>query len=205
MGTSRSKMARIPGPADAKHDSRDGPSREASHNAASKLHALLYGELRVLAGHMMRDQPPGQTLQATALVNEAYLKLSDSGKGTWESREHYLRAAACAMRNLLIDRARWRLSHPVVGLESDVDVESSPLDSIVIEHEGRGFDLIALDRALDGLAKHDSDLARAVEWRFFVGLDLADAARELGLSERTLRRHWAFARAWLHREMENEA
>ena len=181
------------------------PAPSGSHSTTPKLHALLYGELRTLAGLLMQKQPPGQSLQASDLVSEAYMRLLRAGEIEWKSREHYVRAAACAMRSVLVDHARMRNRKYVSDPGGGTDEEPSALDLVVIEHEDRAIDLIALDRALEALAVFDPTMARAVELRFFAGLEIDEAARVLGVSERTLRRHWAAARAWLHRHMEGGA
>ena len=186
---------RLPAPA-------TGISREDSAGSTTKLHALLYNELRAVARRMMRGQPPGQTLQATALVNEAFVHLSRGGQKHWSSREDYLRVAAFTMRNVLVDHARWRKRSAQLPTGSGPDAEGSLLDAIVLEHEDRATDLLALDRALENLARFDPIMARAVELRFFAGLEIEEAAQVLNIGERTLRRHWAAARAWLHKEME---
>jgi len=166
--------------------------------AAEQLLPLVYEELRKLAAVRLAAEPSGNTLQPTALVHEAYLRLVGSANGdSWDHRGHFFAAAAEAMRRILIDNARRRAAERHGGgLQRQVlaaDAAPSP--------EPRE-DLLALDEALDRLAAEDPLKANLVKLRYFVGLSLPEAAAALGLSERTAGRHWAFARAWLRREVE---
>jgi RNA polymerase sigma factor (TIGR02999 family) len=166
--------------------------------AAEQLLPLVYDELRKLAASKLAHESPGQTLQATALVHEAYLRLiGPADEARWENRGHFFAAAAEAMRRILVDAARRKgaIRHggELARLELDPDLAAAP--------EIRE-DLVALDEALDQLAVEDAVKAELVKLRYFAGLTLPEAAAALGLSERTAGREWAFARAWLRRAVE---
>jgi RNA polymerase sigma factor (TIGR02999 family) len=166
--------------------------------AAAQLLPLVYDELRRLAAARLAAEPSGNTLQPTALVHEAYLRLVGTAEGDrWDHRGHFFAAAAEAMRRILIDQARQKATTRHGGTMKrqtlDPDAAASP--------EPRE-DLLALDEALDRLAAEDPLKANLVKLRYFVGLSLAEAATALGLSERTAGRHWAYARAWLRRAVE---
>ncbi len=171
---------------------------EGDPAAAAALLPLVYQELRKLAAHELAQEKPGQTLQATALVHEAYLRLVDGGQAQrWDSRGHFFAAAAEAMRRILIDSARRKQADKHGGgwqrhelLEAELAIDSAD------------DQLLAVDTALARLAVHEPTIARLVELRFFAGLTLDDAAQCLGLSQRTAYRHWAYARAWLRRELD---
>ena len=166
----------------------------ADPHAADQLLPLVYDELRKLAAQKLAQEKPGQTLQATALVHEAYLRLvGPSQVQRWNSRGHFFAAAAEAMRRILLDQARdkKRLKHG--GGRSRLDLEH-----IEIALDTDDEQLIALDEALGLLAAEDPGAAQLVHLRFFAGLTLKDAAAALGLSERTGQRQWAYARAWLY-------
>ena len=156
--------------------------------AADQLLPLVYDELRKLAAHKMAQQPAGQTLQATSLVHEAWLKLVGSGKEHWESRRHFFSAAAEAMRHILIDRARKRLSVRHGGGQQRLDIDEVEV-AAPVEHET----LLALNEALDEFEKLDPAKAEVVKLKFFVGLTERETAEILGLSERTIERYWSFA------------
>jgi RNA polymerase sigma factor (TIGR02999 family) len=171
--------------------------------AAADLLPLVYDELRKLAAARMAAESPNQTLQPTALVHEAYLRLvqppceQPTGASHWQNRGHFFAAAAEAMRRILVDHARskkaTRHGGGLVRRDLEPDLASAPQPR---------EDLIALDQALDQLAAKDPVKAELVKLRYFAGLTLADAAEALGLSERTAGRHWTFARAWLRRAVE---
>jgi len=166
--------------------------------AANELLPLVYQELRRLAAHKMSSEAPGHTLQPTALVHEAYLRLVGSDKGQqWDGRGHFFAAAAEAMRRILVESARRkkRLKHG--GELQRVDVDAVELASPLPDDE-----LLALDEALDRLATLDARAAEVVKLCFFVGLTQEQAAKELGISLATAERLWSFARAWLFREMQ---
>jgi RNA polymerase sigma factor (TIGR02999 family) len=167
-------------------------------HAAKQLLPLVYDELRKLAAQKMAQEKPGQTLQATALVHEAYLRLVDVEQVQhWNSRAHFFGAAAEAMRRILIDGARRKQADKHGGgwqrqelLEQELAIDST------------SDDLFALDEAFSKLAQREPQIAQLVKLRFFAGLPLHEAARTLGIALRTAHRHWAYARAWLRRELD---
>jgi RNA polymerase sigma factor (TIGR02999 family) len=167
-------------------------------HAAEQLLPLVYDELRKLAAQRLAQEKPGQTLQATALVHEAYLRLVDAApEQHWASRGHFFVAAAEAMRRILIENARRKQADKHGGgwqrhelIETELAIDS------------RGEELLAVDEALSDLARREPRIARLVELRFFAGLTLQEAAKSLGLSERKAYRHWAYARAWLRRQLD---
>ena len=170
--------------------------RKGDADAAFTLMPLLYNELHRLAMHYMRSERQGHTLQATALVNEAYLKLIDQREANWESRSHFIAVAAQVMRNVLIDHARGRQRVKRGGLQQKV-----PLEDVVLISEEQTDDLIALDTAMKRLEEIDARQSRIVELRYFGGLTVEQTAEVLGISPKTVKRDWAVARAWLHREL----
>jgi RNA polymerase sigma factor (TIGR02999 family) len=167
---------------------------------AGRLLPLVYDELRQLALQRLAREPSGQTLQATALVHEAYVRLvGDEGAPHWNSRGHFFAAAAEAMRRILVERARRkrRLRHG--GGRRRLD-----LDRIDVSHEEAGDDLIALDEALERLSAEQPVVGKVVTLRYFAGLTIEQTAAALGLSVRTTNRHWAFARAWLYKQLRQQ-
>jgi RNA polymerase sigma factor (TIGR02999 family) len=162
--------------------------------AGNALMLAVYADLRAIASAKMAREQSGQTLQATALVHEAWLRLGD---GVFHNRAHFFGAAAEAMRRILVDRARRKkcLKHGAGAEHVDVDVIeiAAPL--------GSEDEMLAVNDALDRLAAYDSRKAELVKLRYFTGLSFAEAAEVLGISERTASRDWDFARAWLHREI----
>jgi RNA polymerase sigma factor (TIGR02999 family) len=163
--------------------------------AAQKLLPLVYGELRRLAAQKMAHEAPGQTLEATALVHEAYLRLVGRDKPPhWNSRGHFFAAAAAAMRRILIDNARRKKTRKRGG-----DLVRAPLEDLAAPLPDE--EIIALDEALERLAATDPLKARLVELRYFAGLTSDQAAEALGISPSAADRHWAFARAWLQTEV----
>jgi RNA polymerase sigma factor (TIGR02999 family) len=167
-------------------------------HAASQLLPLVYDELRTLAAHRLAHQTPGQTLQPTALVHEAYLRLvGDPAGHDWDSRGHFFAAAAEAMRRILVENARRKGRRKRGGGLVRHDLDAAEQVAVPEVRE----DLLALDEALTRLASVDPQAARLVELRYFAGLSIPDAARALGVSPRTADRLWAFARAWLLREV----
>ncbi len=172
---------------------------ERGEDGAGELLVLVYDELRRLAAARLAQERPGQTLQATALVHEAWLRVAGSGPQHWEGRGHFFAAAAEAMRRILVENARHkkRLKHG--GHLQRVDIAEVELASPMPDDE-----LLALDEALRKLAQTHPDAAQLVELCFFAGLTQAEAAQELGVSVATAERTWAFARAWLFRTMERE-
>jgi RNA polymerase sigma factor (TIGR02999 family) len=163
-------------------------------HAAEQLLPLVYDELRKLAAQRLGREAPGQTLQATALVHEAYLRLVGQGPGQhWDGRGHFFAAAAEAMRRILVERARRRKR-----LKRGGDLQRVDLGRAQLPSAARPDDLLALNEALDLLAQEDRQKAELVKLRFFAGLTLEEAARCLGISRATADRHWAYARAWLY-------
>ena len=165
-------------------------------HAAEQLLPLVYDALRRLAARRLAQERPGQTLDATALVHEAYLRLAGSERRPWDSRGHFFAAAAEAMRRILVENARRKRRAKHGGGQQRV-----PLDGVVAAAGTPSDDLLALDEALSRLAAADPVKARLVELRFFAGLSVADAARCLGISRATADRYWAFARAWLYEQV----
>ncbi|ACB77447.1 ECF-type sigma factor [Opitutus terrae] len=172
-------------------DSVDDPK------AVEKLLPLVYDELRRLAAHRMAAQPAGHTLQATALVHEAYLRLLGSGEQSWQNRRHFFAAAAEAMRHILVDRARRKAAVRHGGGQARLN-----LDDVLIASEASDDAVVLVNDALEKLAREDSAAAELVKLRFFAGFTLAQAAELLDCSERTAKRTWAYARAWLYEELQ---
>jgi RNA polymerase sigma factor (TIGR02999 family) len=165
--------------------------------AAEQLLPLVYDELRKLAAQKLAQEKPGQTIQATALVHEAYLRLVDTEKvQRWNSRGHFFAAAAEAMRRILVNRARDKRR-----LKRGGDRERVELGDLAIAQEAGSLDILALDEALEGLACEEPACAELVKLRFFAGLTQEDAALALGVTRRTANRYWAFARAWLRQSL----
>jgi RNA polymerase sigma factor (TIGR02999 family) len=173
-------------------------AQAGDERAAEKLLPLVYDELRHLAAAKLAHEPPGQTLQPTALVHEAWLRLVGSGNEHWHGRAHFFGAAAEAMRRILIDRARkrhrLRHGHGLVRLDiSQLNVAITTDDDL----------LLRLDEALEKLEAEAPERAKLVKLRFFTGLSIVEAAEALGVAPITAKRHWAFARAWLLAELQN--
>ncbi len=166
--------------------------------AAGQLLPLVYDELRKLASQKLAQEKPGQTLQATALVHDACIRLVDADKiQHWNSRGHFFAAAAEAMRRILVEQARHKKSAKGGG-----QIQRVELDDERLAAPSRSIDLIALDEALDKLASHDSRKAELVKLRYFAGLTIREAAAALGIAESTADADWAYARAWLRRELD---
>ena len=161
--------------------------------AADKLLALVYEELRKLAAHKMASEAPGQTLQPTALVHEAWLRLTGNPGVKWDGRAHFFAAAAEAMRRILIDNARRKSAQ-----KHGAGLERVELDDADAAAKADDTTLLLINDALELLAIEDPESAELVKLRFFVGLTNEEAAAAMGLSERTVKRHWTFARAWLY-------
>lgn len=177
----------------------DRPPGEGDPRVAAELLPQIYDELRRLAAMKMANEAPGQTLSATALVHEAYLRLvraADASDPKWDSSGHFYVAAATAMRRILIENARRkkRLKHGGAMVRTDIDEAEIVL-------EGPAEDVLALHEALDKLAEKDKRKADLVQLRYFAGLKVEEAAAVLGISPATAERDWSFARAWLRREI----
>ena len=164
---------------------------------AEQLIPLVYDELRKLAAHRLAQEKPGQTMQTTSLVHEAFVRLVDQDQvQLWENRRHFFAAAAEAMRRILIERARQRNTEKHGGL-----VHRQELDEFDLASEERSAELLALDEALREFETHDPQAAELVKLRYFGGLSHQDAAAALGLSRRAADRLWALARAWLYAQL----
>jgi RNA polymerase sigma-70 factor (ECF subfamily) len=163
---------------------------------ASQLTPLVYNELRRLARHQMRHERPDHTLQATALVHEAYLRLVNLPERTWQNRTHFIAIAAQVLRRILIDHARARRT-----AKRDGALHRVPLEEPLLLTDEQSDELVALDEALERLAQFDARQSRVVELRFFGGLTVEETAEALGISPKTVKRDWSVARAWLHREV----
>jgi RNA polymerase sigma factor (TIGR02999 family) len=171
-------------------------ARGGERRAVDELYALIYGELHGLAEARLRRERHGHTLQPTALVNEVYLRL-DPNKGSWENRRHFFGAASRAMRCVLVDYARRRLADKRgSGLErvtfADLEIAAAEVD----------YDLVALDGALEELAREEPRLAEVVTMRVFAGMSIDQTAEALDLSPATVKRDWTFARAWLGQRLD---
>jgi RNA polymerase sigma factor (TIGR02999 family) len=169
-------------------------------SASEELLPLVYDELRKLAAARLAHETPGQTLQATALVHEAYMRLVDVERAqTWDSRGHFFAAAAEAMRRILVNRARDKKRLKRGGGRARVD-----LDQIEVALDTPGEILLVIDQAVEALAGEDAIGAALVRLKYFAGLNLREAAESLGVPRRTADRHWAYARAWLYDRLEPE-
>lgn len=158
---------------------------------------LVYAELHKQAHRYLQRERIGHTLQTTALVHEAYLKLSRQRSVAWESRSHFFAIAATLMRRILIDYAKTKHRVRRGGPQDDLRLDTA----FTLAASDTNFDLIELNEALVRLEEKDADLARIVELRFFAGLDVSETAEALGVSDSTVKRGWAMAKAWLHREL----
>ena len=168
--------------------------------AADELLPTVYGELRKLAAAKLAQEKPGQTLQATALVHEAFVRLiTDGQEQGWESRGHFFAAAAEAMRRILVENARRKLRHKHGGGVQRVELRELDLATTVPDDR-----LLAIDEALERLALHDAAAAEIVKLRFFAGFSLTEAAEIVGISRTKAYELWAYARAWLRCEVEND-
>ena len=163
--------------------------------AADELLPLVYAELRNMAARLLRSERPDHTLQPTALVHEAYLRLVDQRVDTWQNKAHFLGIAAQAMRRILIDHARRRRATKRGGARVTLDDDMAAVT-------GPSLDLLALDTALQELAALDPRQGQVVELRFFGGLTLEETAEVLGIAPATVKRDWTVARAWLHRALD---
>lgn len=181
-------------------------AQAGDQQATNDLFPVVYDELKELAGRFLSSERAGHTLQPTALVNEAYMRLLGPGGPQWDSRAHFFGAAARAIRRILTDHARGKQS-----LKRGGEAKRESLDSIAeslpdgaMRVDGDGPDFVAIDKALEKLAAMDQHKARVVELRFFGGLTVEQTAAALGVSASTVARDWQFARLWLHRELSGE-
>ncbi len=168
----------------------------AHPEAGQQVYSLLYGELhRAARGHMRRESP-GHTLGATALVNEAWLRLSEQTRTAWNDRQHFMAMASTMMRRILVD-------HAVAKRAAKRDAALEPLSTTLLDRHGEALDadIVAVHEALLALEAQDPRAAKVVELKFFGGLEVEEIAQTLGLSPATVKRDWALARAWLRREL----
>jgi RNA polymerase sigma factor (TIGR02999 family) len=170
---------------------------KGDREAVDLLLPVIYDELRKLAANYLRRERPDHTLQPTALVHEAYLRLVDQTRANWQNRAHFFGVAAQIMRRLLVDHARKHNAE-----KRGQDFQKLSLDENIDRAVERGAELIALDDALKALAEFDEQKARVVELRYFGGLSIEETADVLGVAPTTIKRHWRFAKAWLHGEMQ---
>jgi RNA polymerase sigma-70 factor, ECF subfamily len=170
--------------------------RRGDQSALEHLMPLVYDELHRLARQCMRRERAGHTLQTTALVNEAYLRLADSSRVQWQDRAHFFAIAAQLMRRVLVDEARKRLNQKRGGEFTRVEI-----DAVQVNIKPREFDLLALDQALERLAEHAPRKCRVVELRFFGGLSIEETALVLGVSVDIVKREWRTAKLWLLQEL----
>ena len=179
-------------------EKQTSPEQDGRNRGSEELLLLLYQQLRRLASSMLAQERPGQTLQATALVHEAWLRVQGDTGQRWESRRHFFAAAAEAMRRILIDNARRKqAARHGGGLHR---TEREP-DDLPIAGGAPDEELLAVHEELDALAAHDARKAELVKLHYFVGLTLEETAAALDLSERTAKRDWVYARLWLYREI----
>ena len=191
---------------------RRPPSPKGSGAAGpADLMPQVYDELRRLAANYLRNERPGQTLQATALVHEAFLRLSREKNQPWQNRTHFLAIAALSMRQILVQRARARHAEKRGGenaeritLDDSIRAADGSLSRHSAERDGGGVDVLDLDAALEKLASLDPQQAKIVELRYFGGLTVEEAAESLEISPATVKRHWTIARAWLKKELSQE-
>lgn len=170
--------------------------RSGDRDALDSLMPLVYEELRILARHYLRMERPDHTLQSTALVHEAYVRLLGQNPPELKNRAHFFGVAAKLMRQILVDHARTRRAAKRGG-----DSLKLTLSDDISDWKGKDMDILALDEALEGLARLNAQQSQIVELRFFSGLSIDDTSEVLGVSAATVKRHWTTARAWLYREM----
>ncbi|MBZ5689364.1 MAG: sigma-70 family RNA polymerase sigma factor [Acidobacteriia bacterium] len=174
--------------------------RRGDRTALDSLLPLVYSELRRIANHFLQDERPDHTLQSTALVHEAYLRLAQQDLPQWQNRAHFFAVAAQLMRQILVDYARSHRASKRGG-----HVYKLALDEAEEQPRALEVDIVALDDALKSLAEMDSQQSRVVELKFFGGLSIDDTAEVLGISASTVKRDWITARAWLFRELDRSA
>ena len=180
-----------------------GALRDGAPGALDQLMPLVYEQLRRMAHRQLGAEPTGHTLNTTALVHEAYLKLVDQTRAQWEDRAHFFAIASQAMRRILIDYARRHSAARRGGVDGAAPVPIS-LDAVELSVAARAETLLALDEALERLAQVDARLARVVECRFFAGLTEEETAHALGISIRTVAREWALAKGWLYQALDSD-
>jgi RNA polymerase sigma factor (TIGR02999 family) len=180
-------------------------ARQGDGDAASRLMTLVYDELRAMARRQLRGRRPGQTLTTTALVHEVYLKLVDQVGVAWQDRSHFFSVAALAMRHILVDSARRRVAKKRGGEEIRVTLDELRLSGGEPDAEARAVEVLAIDRALTSLSALNERLSQLVELRFFAGLTEEETAEAMGTSERTVRRDWRKARAFLFQALSGQA
>ncbi len=173
---------------------------DGNREVVNEILPLIYAELKKIAGNYLRKERGNHTLQPTALVHEAYMKLIDQKQVRWQNRSHFFGIAAQVMRRILMDHARKHKAEKRGGEGENLSLEE---DFIVID-KGRSAELLALDEALENLAEIDEAKARIVELRYFGGLSVEETAEVLGVSEITVKRHWRMAKAWLYGQLANE-
>ncbi len=173
--------------------------RLGDRSGARRLMEIVYSELRDLAGRYLAKEDPQHTLQPTALVHEAYLKLVNQREAEWQGRSHFRAIGAQAMRRILVDHARTKSRRKRGG-----HLRRVPLDAALSISTDRPEDVVALDEALQKLAELDADQAQIVEYRFFGGMTIAEIAEVMGTSKRSVERQWTMIRAWLRRELADE-
>jgi RNA polymerase sigma factor (TIGR02999 family) len=172
---------------------------QGDKEALDRLVPIVYDELRRQAARYLRRERVGHTLQTTALIHEAYLRLVDQRNVHWQNRAHFFGIAAQLMRRILVDHARTKKRAKRGG--SDVRVSLGDVQAVV---KGKDLNVVALDEALDRLAEIDEQQSKIVELRFFSGLTVEETAEVLGISTATVKRDWSMAKAWLHREISND-
>lgn len=170
-------------------------------NASAEILPLVYDELRRLAADRLAREQPGQTIQATELVHEAWLRLTGAGSPrSWNGRAHFFGAAVEAMRRILVERSRRK-----ARIRHGGDLDRIALDDVNVATEDAPDTVLAINDALEKLAKQSPSKARIVELRYFMGMEHSEIARVLDVSEPTVRRHWAYARSWLYAELKGQA
>jgi RNA polymerase sigma factor (TIGR02999 family) len=172
-------------------------ARQGDGSATHRLMTLVYDELRAMARRQLRYRRPDQTITTTALVHEAYLKLIDQNGVTWQDRSHFFSVAALAMRHILVDSARRRVAKKRGGEDVRITLDEFRLSGEETDAEARAVEVLAVDRALTSLAALNERLSQLVELRFFAGMTEEETAQVMGTSERTVRRDWRKARAFL--------
>ncbi len=180
-------------------------ARQGDGSATHRLMTLVYDELRAMARRQLRYRRPGQTITTTALVHEAYLKLVDQNGVTWQDRSHFFSVAALAMRHILVDSARRRVAKKRGGEDVRITLDEFRLSGEETDAEARAVEVLAVDRALTSLAALNERLSQLVELRFFAGMTEEETAQVMGTSERTVRRDWRKARAFLFQALGGRA